>query len=654
MPPPVAAPHTPSPQTRAGPAAAPPRKRLQHGALRLGAALLVGAIFLVDALTTLEGAVAVLYVVAVMLVARTARRGDILAVAAAGIVLTVYAYLDTHGLRHLGAQTFRAAVSLAAIAISAALALENQRAVQSLASQAMLLDLSHDMIFTRDRDGRIAFWSRGAAEVYGFSAQEALGRVADELLRTRYAQPRALADAALEAEGRWEGTLLQTTRDGRELHVESRWALQRDAAGRPWRVLETHTDVTARQAAHARLVQSEQRYRRMFDATRIGVVQQDWRALHAALLAQGLEDPTALAAHLARHPGFAAQARDLVRIERTNPAFATIAGHTQAAMPASLSELLDPADDTFVASLLAYAGGETFFEGETELVRADGRRVPVLFTITFPTAEDGAGSVLVFVVDITERRQAQDAMLAAQAELAHAMRVATLGELTASIAHEVNQPLMAVVTNGEAGMRWLRRDTPDLHEVETAIARIIAEGRRAGDIVRRVRDFLSKAPTPHQPLAPAALLADAVELVRHEFTREAVDVHVHVEDDLPWLHGDRVQLEQVLVNLMVNASQALAGWRGPRILSLHAGRGAEATLVFRVADTGPGITAADLPRLFDPFYTTKPHGMGMGLAICRTTAQAHGGELTVESTPGRGTVFELTLPSHLDAPPHAP
>jgi PAS domain S-box-containing protein len=653
MPPHATAPHDPAAASIAGTDASTRRERLQHAMLRSVAALLVAVIFLVDTLTTLEGAVAVLYVVAVMLVARTARRGDIIAVAVAGIVLTVYAYLDTHGLRHVGAQTFRAAVSLAAIAISAVLALENQHAVQSLKSQAMLLDLSHDMIFTRGRDGRIVFWNRGAAEVYGWSAQEAVGRVADALLHTRYAQSREMAEAALVATGRWEGTLVQTTRDGRELHVESRWALQRDGAGRPRQVLETHTDVTARQAAHAALVHSEQRYRRMFDATRIGVVQQDWRAIGQALAARGIAGPEALAHYLAHDPGFAAQARALVRIERGNPAFAAIAGRTAGDVPASLSDLLDAEEDTFVPSLIAYVAGEPFFEGETELLRADGQRVPVLFTITFPTAEEVEGSVLVFVVDITERRQAQDAMLAAQAELSHATRVATLGELTASIAHEVNQPLMAVVTNGEAGMRWLRRDTPDLHEVETAIARIIAEGRRAGEIVRRVREFLSKAPAPRQRLEPGALLADAVELVRHEFTREGVDVRTSVEPDLPPLHGDRVQLEQILVNLLVNACQALAGQPGPRQVHLHAARGEGGTLAIRVADTGPGIAAADLPRLFDPFYTTKPQGMGMGLAICRTTAEAHGGHLTVESTPGQGTVFQLILATHSDAEPHA-
>ncbi len=628
-------------------------ERLQHLVLRVVAALLVLVIFLVDTMTTLEGAVAVLYVVAVMLVARTTRRGDIIAVAVGGIALTLFAYLDTHGMRHVGAQTFRAAVSLAAIAISAVLALENQRSVQALRSQAMLLDLSHDMIFTRSRDGRILFWNRGAAEVYGWSAEEAVGRSADELLQTRYAQPRGEVEAVLVAEGRWEGTLVQTTRAGRELTLESRWALQRDAAGRVLQVLETHTDVTERQAAHAALVQSERRYRRMFDATRVGVVQQDWRPIQAALTAHGLTDPAALSAYLAGHPGFAAQARALARIETANPAFAAIAGRDDGQMPLSLAELLDKADDTFIPSLLAFVAGEPFFEGETDLLRGDGQRVPVLFTITFPTAGDREGSVLVFVVDVTERKQAQDAMLAAQAELAHAMRVATLGELTASIAHEVNQPLMAVVTNGEAGMRWLRRDTPDLHEVETAIARIIAEGRRAGEIVRRVRDFLSKAPAPRQSLQAGTLLADAVELVRHEFTREEVDVRISVADDLPALHGDRVQLEQILVNLLVNACQALAGQPGLRQVRLRASHGDAATLSIHVADTGPGIAADDLPRLFDPFYTTKPQGMGMGLAICRSTAEAHGGTLTVDSAPGQGTVFHLTLATHDSAETHA-
>jgi len=257
--------------------------------------------------------------------------------------------------------------------------------------------------------------------------------------------------------------------------------------------------------------------------------------------------------------------------------------------------------------------------------------------------------------DITERRQAQDALLQARAELAHAARVATLGELTASIAHEVNQPLMAVVTSGEAGMRWLRRDPPDLHEVGISIERIVSEGRRASEIVKRIRAFLSKVPAQCNTLDAGALIDEAARLVEHELNRERVFLHVCVAPGLPALAGDRIQLQQVLVNLMVNAAQAMAGQPEPRILSIsanHADADASAVEII-VADTGPGIDMNAIDRLFDAFYTTKPQGMGMGLAICRTTVQAHGGQLTASNQPGAGARFVLTLPpaSTLNARP---
>ena len=456
---------------------------------RAAAALLTLGIFLVDVLTTLEGAVAVLYVVAVLLVARTGRRADIVITAVAGIGLTLIAYLDSHGVNHVGAQTFRALVSLAAIVITALLALQYQGAMQRLRGQATLLDLSHDMIFVRDRSGVITFWNRTAAQVYGWSAEESIGRVADVLLSTRYPQAREAVEATLLQLGSWEGTLEQRTRDGAWRVLESRWVIQRDGLGRATGVMETHTDVT-------------------------------------------------------------------------------------------------------------------------------------------------------------ERRRAEDAALRAQAELAHATRVATLGELTASLAHEVNQPLMAVVTNGEAGLRWLHRDPPDLHEVEAAITRTVREARRASEIVKRVRAFLAKRSTPREPLDASLLIEDAVRLVQHELNREAVQLHVAVTADLPAVHGDAVQLQQVLVNLLINASQAMAGQANARQLVVEAQPGAPGEVAISIADSGPGIDSAHLDTLFQPFFTTKPDGMGMGLAICRSTAEAHGGRLSVESAPGHGATFRLVLATH--------
>ncbi|RZA35947.1 MAG: PAS domain S-box protein [Lysobacteraceae bacterium] len=616
----------------------------QSSLVRAMAGLLTVGIFLIDTLSTLEGAVAVLYVVAVLLVARTGRRGDIIAVAVAAIGLTIVAYVATHGLNHVGSQTLRALVSLAAIVITAVLALQNRNAMKTLSAQARLLDLSHDMIFVRDRSGLITFWNRTAEEAYGWSAPEALGRVADELLHTRYPQSREAIEGELFEQGYWNGILEQTTRAGDTLALDSRWVLQRDRDGRPVDVLETHTDITERKAAHAALVKSERRYRRMFDASRIGVVQQDWTALRSELAALALEDAPALGAHLACHPDLVTRLRKLIRIEDMNPAFLSmVADRTQAHPLASVDDILVDTDRTFPSALAAFVRGDSFHEGETEIVRADGGRLPVLFTITFPGDEDSDGCVLVFVVDITDRRKAQDGLLQAQAELAHAARVATLGELTASIAHEVNQPLMAVVTNGEAGMRWLRRETPDLHEVETAMERIVSEGRRAGEIVKRIRGFLSKGSTQRDVLDAASIIEEAARLLDHEFTREHVELLMEVEPGLPAIIGDRIQLQQVLVNLMVNASQAMAGQSQPRQLVVTARRLDQDRISIDVRDSGPGVTSGQADRLFDAFFTTKPQGMGMGLAICRTTVEAHGGQLSLTSAPGQGATFQMTL-----------
>ena len=267
----------------------------------------------------------------------------------------------------------------------------------------------------------------------------------------------------------------------------------------------------------------------------------------------------------------------------------------------------------------------------------------MLFAIAFPAAEEAGANVLVFVIDNTERKQAQNAVLEAQSELAHAARAATLGELTASIAHEVNQPLMAVVTSGEAGMRWLKRSTPDLQEVEAALQRIIAEGRRASDIVKNIRSFLKKAPARKELLDIGAVMVEASQLVEHELARARVDLRIRIAPDLPPLKGDRIQLQQVLVNLMVNAGQAMARQAGPRILSVAARSIDGACVDITVSDTGPGLAPEGQARVFDPFYTTKPEGMGMGLAICRTTAEAHDGKLSVESS-AEGATFRLSLP----------
>ena len=612
--------------------------------MRFCSAILAFAVFLVDVLTPLEGAVAVLYVVAILLAAKTTRRDDIIVAAAACVVLTIAAYLLSHDLRSIASPALRALVSLSAIAITTLLALQNQAATKRLAAQARLLNLSHDMIFVRDRRGVITFWNKAAEEIYGWPAEDAIGRVADELLRTVYRDRRDVIENVLIGTGRWEGRVEQRTKTGETLAVDTRWALQHDRLGKPLDVLETNTDVTDREAAHTALVQSEQRYRRMFDASRIGVVEEDWTGIRTALRSLNV-DKAELDDYLARNPDFVRQARPLAKITDVNPALQAMAGAGSSSIFLdSVDKLLGESDRTFLGALVAFANGDPFYEGETDLIALDGRRIPVLFTITFPAGADGDRNVLAFVVDITERRQSQDALLAAQAELAHAARVATLGELTASIAHEVNQPLAAIVTSGEAGLRWLRRDVPNFEEVAAAISRIVAEGRRASEIVTRIRAFLKKKPAQEDALEIGEIIEEAAQLVEREMSKDDITLMLETKAGLPPVRGDRIQLQQVLVNLMVNAGQAMAGQSGPRIVTVSTGPEDGNRLAITVKDTGPGIPQDDLPRLFEPFFTTKHSGMGMGLAICRTTVESHGGQLSADSMPGSGATFRLTLP----------
>jgi PAS domain S-box-containing protein len=250
---------------------------------------------------------------------------------------------------------------------------------------------------------------------------------------------------------------------------------------------------------------------------------------------------------------------------------------------------------------------------------------------------------------ITERKRAEEALRDMQMELAHANRVATMGQLTASIAHEVKQPIGAVVTNAEAGLRWLDRRPPELEKVRESLEGIAETGHRAGDVVDRIRALIKKAPSRNDRLDINAGIREVIELTHGETVKNGVSVQMDLADGLPLIAGDRVQLQQVILNLIMNAVEAMSGSSDvTRELLISTEKAEPGGVRVAVQDSGPGLAPATLEQLFDAFYTTKPDGLGLGLSICRSIIETHGGRLSAKANVPRGAIFEFSLPTYPD------
>jgi len=243
-----------------------------------------------------------------------------------------------------------------------------------------------------------------------------------------------------------------------------------------------------------------------------------------------------------------------------------------------------------------------------------------------------------------ELRQANENLRERQAELTHVTRVMTLGELTASIAHEVNQPLAAIVTNGNACLRWLAGATPNLSEARQAVERIIKDSYRASEVISRVRSLVKKTPPRNDWVDLNEVIVEVLALAQSEARRNQVVLKQELKEDLPPVRGDRVQLQQVVLNLIMNGMEAIARSKnGARELSVTSDLDTANDVIIAVRDSGEGLNSADPARVFDAFYTTKPEGMGMGLAISRTIIESHGGRLWATPNSPQGAVFQFTL-----------
>lgn len=391
---------------------------------------------------------------------------------------------------------------------------------------------------------------------------------------------------------------------------------------------------------------SQHRYRSLISSLPLPLWEIDARAagrIFRRLRADGLTD---FDAYLTRHPELIDLACEIVVVTEANRDAADLMA---AAQP---SELVGPvrylfsmAPETARRVMLAHFAGQRNFVEPVKIRTFDGGVRDVMLLVTFPTPGEQLDTTLIMMIDNTARLEAEARLRQVETDFSHAARLSTLGQMTASIAHEIKQPLSAILTNAETSLRWLARPDPNLPKVALLAERIAGSAQRATDIIARIQD-MARDRRPQQSLVDLnELICEAITFVRHDSEEKSIRMQLDLAPGLPPLVADRIQLQQVVVNLLVNSAQALEAVSPyAREIRLATRREGAAALAFTIVDTGPGIPEADLERVFGGFFSTKEGGMGIGLTICQTIIAAHGGTITASAARGGGAEFRVVLP----------
>lgn len=614
---------------------------------RLAVAIVLGSIiFFIDTFTDLGSAVAVLYVLVIVLAGDLGSKSLVRFTAATCACLTVGSFLYSHGLATHSQSFLRLLFSLAANGVTTLLLLRRGADRLILEAQAGLLELTSDAIFLRDGAGRVIYWNNGAETLYGRTSGEVLGRKADEFFDVSFPVSRLDAEQTLAATGQWEGELKVKTGDGRTIHVFSRWRMQQAQSGSELTVLETSVDISERKATEAALQASEHRYRTIFETLAVAIWEHDFRDVKReleALRAGGIKD---IRRYIAEHPEFVVRTRRMVRITDVNQtALKLLDVPTKEEFFSHLDGFLPENDASFGQCLIAIDEGHSVFQAETTVRSRQGRLIPVIVMLSFPPDGEGLDRIQASIVDITERLQFQEALENSRRELEAASRAAMIGEISASIAHEVNQPLSAIMTSVQAAQRWLTRTPPDMAETTLALDDAILATEHAADVVKRVRMLLGKAKSDTGEVAIDALITDTVRLKQNELSSNGIQTSLNLRAVTAIIRGDRILLQQAFANIIANAIQAMETTDPSRRTLVIESEINDGNLVLKFMDTGAGLDHQIEERLFKAFSTTKPNGMGLGLAMCRSIVNAHNGSISIRNRQGaQGAIVEIELP----------
>jgi len=490
-----------------------------------------------------------------------------------------------------------------------------------------------------DRAGKIVMVNTQAERVFGYLRAELVGQPVEMLVPERFRGRHPEMRNAFFADPRPRPMgagrdLYGLNKDGSEFPVEI--GLNPIETDEGTMVLSAIVDITARKATELALRESEQRYSVLVD----GVTD----------YAIYMIDPNGIITNWNRGAQRIKGYRTEEIVGRHFSCF-----YTEEDRAANVPQ-----------QSLEIAARDGRYEAEAWRVRKDGKLF--LANVVIDALRNDRGQLIGFAKitrDITERVQAaceleearislvqsraEEALRRVQTELAQVARVVALGELAASIAHEVNQPITATVISAQAALHYLAAQPPDLEEVRQALAAIVEAGKRGGDVISRIRDLIKKAPPRVDRLDLNDAVREVIVITQAEAVKNDVSVQMELADGLPPVKGDRVQLQQVVLNLIINAVEAMSAVpEEARALLVGTAR-AEAEVLVTVRDSGPGLPTSDLQRIFEPFHTTKQTGLGVGLSISRSIIEAHGGRLWASANVPRGAIFQFTVPADADS-----